>query len=88
MDKAKIPVLRVTLPYLNLLVKPRFFFRFSEKYIILCILKGEMPFKMHKTIFFFSKKDQTHVLVPTLPKIFSRITRNTLISLFGLIRNT
>ena len=27
----KIPVLRVTRPYLNLLVKPRIFFRFSGK---------------------------------------------------------
>ena len=25
---------------------------FLEKYIILCILKGNMPFKMHKIIFF------------------------------------
>ena len=25
---------------------------FLEKNIILCILKGEMPFKMHKIIFF------------------------------------
>ena len=53
----KIPVFRVTQPYLNLLVKPRIIFRFSgEKNIILCILKGEMPFKMHKIIFFFQKK--------------------------------
>ena len=37
--------------YLNLLVKPRIFFRFSGKNIILCILKGKMPFKMHKIIF-------------------------------------
>ena len=44
----KIPVFRVTGPYLNLLVKPRIVFRFSGKTIILCILKGEMPFKMHK----------------------------------------
>ena len=47
----KRPVFKVTRPYLNLLVKPRFF-RFSGKNIILCILKGEMPFKMHKIIFF------------------------------------
>ena len=32
------------------------FFRFSKKYIILCILKGEVSFKMHKIIFFPEKK--------------------------------
>ena len=53
-EKAKkIPVFRVT--YLNLLVKPRIFFRFSK--INLCILKGEMPFKMHKINFFSRKKN-------------------------------
>ena len=36
----KIHVFWVTQPYLNLLTKPRFFFRFSGKCIILCILKG------------------------------------------------
>ena len=36
----KLPVFRVTQPYLNLRVKLRNFFRFSGKYIILCILKG------------------------------------------------
>ena len=40
----KIPVLRVTLRYLNLLVKPRFF-RFSEKIYNFMIF--EKPFKMH-----------------------------------------
>ena len=50
----KIPVFRVTRPYLNLLLKPRFFFRFSGKNII--ILKGILPFKMHKIIFFPKKK--------------------------------
>ena len=29
-----------------------FVYFFLEKNIILCILKGEMPFKMHKIIFF------------------------------------
>ena len=52
----KIPVFRVTRPYLNLLVKPRIFSGFLEKNIILCILKGKMPSKMHKIIFFFQKK--------------------------------
>ena len=36
--------LGVTRAYLNLLVKPRIFFRFSGKKIILCILKGETLF--------------------------------------------
>ena len=48
----KFPVFRVTRPYLNLLVIHSFFFRFSGKNIILCILKGEMPFKRHKIVFF------------------------------------
>ena len=43
-------MLRITRPYLNLLVKPRIFFRTSGKYIIVCILKGEMPFKIHQII--------------------------------------
>ena len=41
--------------YLNLLVKPRIFSGFLEN-IIVCILKGEMPFKMH-IIFFLEKKN-------------------------------
>ena len=32
-----------------------FLFFFLEKNIILCILKGIWPFKMHKIIFFFQK---------------------------------
>ena len=48
-NKKKRLVFRVAQPYLNLLVN---FTRFLEKNISLCILKGEMPFKMHKTIFF------------------------------------
>ena len=51
-----IPVFRVTLTYKNLLVKPRIFSRFLEKYIILCSLKGKMPFKMHKLYSFSTKK--------------------------------
>ena len=78
----KTPVFRVTQPYLNLLVKPRNFFRFSGKNIIVCILKGNMPFKMHKMIYFSRKK----IYMPTLPKIFRHITRNTLIFLFGFSR--
>ena len=56
-----MPVFRVTWPYLNLLEKPRIFFRFSGKNTILCILKGEIPFKMHKIILFSRKK----ICVPT-----------------------
>ena len=50
----------MTRPYLNLLMKPRIFFRFSGKNIILCILKGVMPFKMHKTIFFGSTSTKAY----------------------------
>ena len=35
-------VFRVTLLYLNLLVKPRFFFRLSGGKIFFCILKGKI----------------------------------------------
>ena len=58
---------RVTRAYLNLLVKPRIFSGFLKIYIILCILKGEMPFKMH-TIIFLQKK-MLYVCLPYL--IFS-----------------
>ena len=84
----KIPVFRVTRPYLNILVKPIFFQVFWEKNILLCILKGEMPFKMHKLYFsrlFFpekkTKKKQNKICVPTLPKSFRPVTRHTLIFL-------
>ena len=59
-----------------------FFSGFLEKNTILCILKGEMPFKMHKIIIIFPEKK---ICVPTLPKIFRPVTRNTLIFLFGLM---
>ena len=51
----KIPVFRVTQSYLNLLVKPKFL-GVLEKNIILCILKGKMPFKMHIFFYLFQKK--------------------------------
>ena len=45
-NKKKIPVLRVTGPFLNLLLKPRIFSGFLEKInTILCILKGEYAFQ-------------------------------------------
>ena len=50
-NKKTIPVFRVTGPYRSLLVKPRIFSN-----IILCVLKGEMSFKMYKIIFFPEKK--------------------------------
>ena len=67
LKQKKIPAFRGTQPYLNLLVKLRIFSGFLKKNIILCILKGEMPFKkhkfisrfiMHKTNFFSRKKIQ------------------------------
>ena len=44
-----------------------------------------MPFKIHKITSFSRKKKQLKKSVPTLPKIFRPLTRNTLISLFGLV---
>ena len=52
----KIPVFRVARPYLNILMKPRMYFQVFWKNIILCILKGISPFKMHKIIFLFQKR--------------------------------
>ena len=46
-----------------------------------------MPFKMHKMIFFQKKKIIKKICVPTLPKIFRPVTRNTLIFLLGLKNN-
>ena len=57
---------RVTQPYSNFLVKPRIFFRFSGKNIILCILKGEMPYIMH--LYFSRKKTIKKMCVPTMLK--------------------
>ena len=40
---------------------------------------------MHKIIIFFQKKSiKKEICLPTLPKIFRPITRNTLLFLFGL----
>ena len=56
---------RVTQPYLNLRVRPRILSCFIGKNIILCILKDELPFKMH--IFFPERKTIKHVCAyPTL----------------------
>ena len=71
----KISVFRVTRPYLNLLVKPRLFSDFLKKKKIICILKGEMPFKMYKIIFFFPPQKMIEkICLPTLPKIFRPVT--------------
>ena len=65
----KLSVFRVTQAYLNLLVKPRLFSKFSRKYIFFCIFKGifnvydlmhferQHAFKNAENyIFFFRKK--------------------------------
>ena len=75
----KIPVFMVTRPYLDLLVKPGIYFMYSGINIILCILKGELPFKMHEIIFFCWKNIIRKIYMPTLPKIFRPVIRNTLI---------
>ena len=51
----KYSVFRVNQPYLNLLVNPKIFFRFSGKIIFLYILKAILPFKMHKILFYPEK---------------------------------
>ena len=71
----KILVFRVTQPYLNLLVKPRIFFRLlRKKNIVLCILKGLS--KCIKLYFFHDYKIRKKKCVPTLPKIFRPLSRN------------
>ena len=69
----KIHVFGVTLLFVNLLAKPRMFYRFSGKYIILYILKGEMPFKM------LSRKKNENIGVLTLLNFFRPVTRNAVI---------
>ena len=71
----KISVLRVTRPYLNLLVNPWLFSRL-KKNIILCFLKGKMPFKMHKII--FSRKNNNKKKYECLPYLkFSNLLPKT-----------
>ena len=48
------------------------FFKFSEKDIILCTLKGEMPLKMHTIIVFFLERN----VRPTLPKFSDPLTEH------------
>ena len=70
-------------PTLHKFTSEIYFSGFLEKNIILCILKGEMPFKMHKSIFFPEKKIKK-ICVLALTKIFRHITRNTLIFYLAL----
>ena len=66
-----MPVSRVTRPYLNFLVKPRFFSGFLEKNIILYILKGNMPFKMHTIIVNKNTMPETHLFFHLALLIYS-----------------
>ena len=78
----KIPVFRVTRPYLNLLVKPRIFLFFFWK--IYNFMHFERLSKCIK-LYFFPKKKRKKVCVTTLPKIFRPVTRITHIFIFGSI---
>ena len=66
---------RVTQPYLNLLVKPRIFSCFHEKYNPMHFERQKCLSKCIKFYFFPEKK----ICVPTLPKSFRPVTRNILI---------
>ena len=82
----KIPVFRVTWPYLNFLVKPRTFSRFSGKKYNYIHFERQNAFQKFIKLYFFSrKKIKKKKLCATLPKIFWPVTRNTLIFLFGLM---
>ena len=80
-------MLRVTRPYLNLPMKPRFFIMFSGKKYNFMHLKGKMKC-LSKCIFFFffsrKKLIKNKLCFLTLPKIFKPVTRN-IFFLFGLI---
>ena len=52
--------------------------------MILCILKGILPFKMHKIIY-FSRKPEKKILGFTSKSGKGGVTLNTDIFLFGLI---
>ena len=64
-------VFRITQPYLNLLVKPRFFFKFSRKNNAYAFWKAKCLSKCIKLYFFLEKKI---ICVPTLPKNFRPVT--------------
>ena len=59
-----------------------FLFFFLEKNIILCILKGILPFKMHKIIFFQENLKKNQGFTSKFSQ--GRVTLNTGIVLFGL----
>ena len=80
----KMPVFRVTQPYPNLLVKPRFFSGFlGGKYNFMHFERLKCLSKCIR-LYFFSGKRYSKKYVPTLPTIFRPVTRNTLIFLLGL----
>ena len=54
--------------------------------MFLYILKGKMPFKMYKIIFFPEKKKE--ICVSTLPKIFRPVIRNALIFIWPHFTHT
>ena len=76
-----MPVFRVTQPYLNVLLKPGVFSGFLDFFI--AFRKAKCLSKCIKKI---KKNRKKHLkkCVPTLPKIFRPVTRNTLFILCGL----
>ena len=82
LGQIKNTLFKVIRLYQNVLMKPRFFQVFLKNYNLMHF-EGEMPFKMHKIIFFPEKT----ICVPTPPRIYRPVTRNTLFFfLFGVIR--
>ena len=61
------------------------FFPILWKNIIICILKGEMPLKMHEIIFFPEKNNKKHVCLSYL-KFPDLLPETHLIFLFGLTK--
>ena len=49
--------------------------------MILCIIKGMLPLKMHKIIFFQKENNEKQICVPVLPEFFRPVTSNTIIFL-------
>ena len=85
MQNKKIPVFRVTRPYLNLLVKPRIFFKFSGKKNIF-VMHFERQIRLSKCIkLYLSPPPPKKICVPTLPKIFRPTTLNTFFFYLALL---
>ena len=76
----------VLIPDLCTLTYLEIFSGFWKKYKKFMHFEKLMPFIMHKII--FVSKVKKKICVPSLPKIFSPVNRNTLIFLFGLIQQT